>query len=241
MFSYEQIKRFTDVEMLIYNYVMQNSEKIRYMTVREVADAVHVSTSAVMRFCKKVDCEGYAEFKVQFKMYLEENKEKQPLDDISEIINYFESVNNTEFEKNINQVAQLVSHAKQIIFIGVGTSGILGKYGARYFSNIGKFSHYIDDPFYPNIGEISENAVAIILSVSGETEQTINLAKYFLQQKCQLVSITNSTNSTIAKMAHHNLSYYMTNQKNKKEYNITTQVPVIFILESIGRRIQLNA
>lgn len=241
MFSYEQIKRFTDVEMLIYNYVMQNSEKIRYMTVREVADAVHVSSSAVMRFCKKVDCEGYAEFKVQFKMYLEENKEKQPLDDISEIINYFESVNNTEFEKNINQVAQLVSHAKQIIFIGVGTSGILGKYGARYFSNIGKFSHYIDDPFYPNIGEISENAVAIILSVSGETEQTINLAKYFLQQKCQLVSITNSTNSTIAKMAHHNLSYYMTNQKNKKEYNITTQVPVIFILESIGRRIQLNA
>ena len=229
MFNYEQIKKFTDVEILIYNYIMQNSQNIRYMTIRELADAVHVSTSAIMRFCKKLDCEGYAEFKVQFKMHLEEIKEKQPLNDISEIIHYFQSVNNEEFEQNISQVAQLVSQAKQIIFVGIGTSGILGKYGARYFSNIGKFSYFIDDPFYPNIGGISDDAVVIMLSVSGETEQTLNLARFFLQQRCTLVSITNSTNSTLA------------NQKNQKEYDITTQVPVVFILESIGRRLTLNA
>ena len=102
MFNYEQIKKFTDVEILIYNYIMQNSQNIRYMTIRELADAVHVSTSAIMRFCKKLDCEGYAEFKVQFKMHLEEIKEKQPLNDISEIIHYFQSVNNEEFEQNIS-------------------------------------------------------------------------------------------------------------------------------------------
>ena len=241
MFNYEQIKKFTDVEILIYNYIMQNSQNIRYMTIRELADAVHVSTSAIMRFCKKLDCEGYAEFKVQFKMHLEEIKEKQPLNDISEIIHYFQSVNNEEFEQNISQVAQLVSQAKQIIFVGIGTSGILGKYGARYFSNIGKFSYFIDDPFYPNIGGISDDAVVIMLSVSGETEQTLNLARFFLQQRCTLVSITNSTNSTLAKMSQYNLSYYMTNQKNQKDYDITTQVPVVFILESIGRRLTLNA
>ena len=241
MFNYEQIKKFTDVEILIYNYIMQNSQNIRYMTIRELADAVHVSTSAIMRFCKKLDCEGYAEFKVQFKMHLEEIKEKQPLNDISEIIHYFQSVNNEEFEQNISQVAQLVSQAKQIIFVGIGTSGILGKYGARYFSNIGKFSYFIDDPFYPNIGGISDDPVVIMLSVSGETEQTLNLARFFLQQRCTLVSITNSTNSTLAKMSQYNLSYYMTNQKNQKEYDITTQVPVVFILESIGRRLTLNA
>ena len=241
MFNYEQIKKFTDVEILIYNYIMQNSQNIRYMTIRELADAVHVSTSAIMRFCKKLDCEGYAEFKVQFKMHLEETKEKQPLNDISEIIHYFQSDNNEEFEQNISQVTQLVSQAKQIIFVGIGTSGILGKYGARYFSNIGKFSYFIDDPFYPNIGGISDDAVVIMLSVSGETEQTLNLARFFLQQRCTLVSITNSTNSTLAKMSQYNLSYYMTNQKNQKEYDITTQVPVVFILESIGRRLTLNA
>ena len=92
MFNHEQIKKFTDVEMLIYNYILQNAQQIRFMTIRELADATHVSTSAIMRFCKKLDCEGYAEFKVQFKMYLEEKKEKQPLNDISEITHYFETI-----------------------------------------------------------------------------------------------------------------------------------------------------
>lgn len=238
MFNHEQIKKFTDIEMLIYNYVIQNSQNIRYMTIRELADAVHVSTSAIMRFCKKLDCEGYAEFKIQFKMYLEQKKEKPPLNDISEIMNYFEMINHSDFEDKISKISDVISCAQQIVFIGVGTSGILGKYGARYFSNIGKLSYVIDDPFYPNIGRVSEEAVAIVLSVSGETEQTINLARHFLQQRCTVVSITNSTNSTLAKMSHYNLSYYMTNQRNKKEYDITTQVPVIFILESIGRRIK---
>ena len=237
MFSYEQIKRFNDGDMLIYNYIMKNLKKVPYMTIRELADAVYVSTSTIMRFCKKLDCEGYSEFRVQFKMYLEENKEKQPIDDISEITNYFNSINNSEFERNIINVAELVRQSKQVIFVGVGTSGILGKYGARYFSNIGKFSYCIDDPFYPNFGEIYDDAVVIMLSVSGETEQTINLANHFLEHKCKLVSITNSANSTLAKMSDYNISYYMNNQKTKMEYNITTQIPVIFIMESIARRI----
>lgn len=238
MFTHEQIKKFTDIEMLIYQYVIQNSQNIRYMTIRELADAVHVSTSAIMRFCKKLDCEGYAEFKVQFKLYLEKNQEKQPLNDLSEIMHYFETINNSDFETQISAIVDVISSSQQIVFIGVGTSGILGKYGARYFSNIGKLSYVIDDPFYPNIGCSGEKTVAIVLSVSGETEQTLHLARNFLQQGCTVVSITNSMNSTLAKMSHYNLSYYMTNQKNKKEYDITTQVPVIFILESIGRRIR---
>ena len=52
MFNHEQIKKFTDVEMLIYNYILQNAQQIRFMTIRELADATHVSTSAIMRLCK---------------------------------------------------------------------------------------------------------------------------------------------------------------------------------------------
>lgn len=73
MFSYEIIQSLNNMELLVYDYLMKNKEKITYMTVRELADEVHVSTATVMR------------------------------------------------------------EAKQVIFIGLGTSGILGKYGARFF------------------------------------------------------------------------------------------------------------
>lgn len=50
MFNYEILKSLNDMEMLVYDYLMKNKEKVTYMTVRELADEVHVSTATVMRF-----------------------------------------------------------------------------------------------------------------------------------------------------------------------------------------------
>ncbi|MFB8733584.1 hypothetical protein ACEQPO_05375 [Bacillus sp. SL00103] len=33
-----------------------------------------MSTSSVLRFCRKVNCEGFSEFKVKLKMYLESER-----------------------------------------------------------------------------------------------------------------------------------------------------------------------
>ncbi|MGM9925780.1 MAG: MurR/RpiR family transcriptional regulator [Bacillus sp. (in: firmicutes)] len=237
MFTYEKIQSFNQLEFMVYDYVMKHTQQVLFMTIRELAGAVHVSTSTIMRFCKKIDCDGYAEFRVQLKAYVENTEKKKPANDISEIIRYFKSSDNEEFEERILQVAQLVRESKRVIFIGVGSSGALGKYGARYFSNMGKFSHHIDDPFYPIMEDLYENAVVIALSVSGETKQVIHLINQFKSRQCSIISITNSENSTIAKMSDYNLAYYLTNQLINGEYNVTTQVPVIFIMEAIARRI----
>ena len=76
-----------------------------------------------------------------------------------------------------------------------------------------------------------------MLSVSGETEQIISLANIFLKHGCKLISITNSKDCTLAKMSDYNIAYYMNNKKTKEEYNITTQIPVIFIIEAIAKRL----
>ena len=149
MFSYETIQFFNDLELFIYNYIMKNSSQVQYMTIRELADAVHVSTSSIMRFCKKAGCDGYAEFRVKFKLYLESRKEIQPQNDLSELLHYFQGVHTSAFEEQISRAVDMVRGAQQVILIGVGSSGTLARYGARYFSNVGKFRQYIDDPYYP--------------------------------------------------------------------------------------------
>lgn len=102
MFSYEILQSYNDLEMLVYKYVMKHKEEVKYMTIRELAEAVHVSTSTVIRFCKKTGCDGYSEFKVQFKMYLkEENKkriERVRDNGIEEIMRFFHTVNADEYE-----------------------------------------------------------------------------------------------------------------------------------------------
>lgn len=55
MFTHEMVKSFNQLEMDVYNYIVQNEDKVIYMKVRKLADAVHVSATAVHRFCKRRD------------------------------------------------------------------------------------------------------------------------------------------------------------------------------------------
>ena len=57
----------------LYEYIMNNSKKVIYMRIRELAAEAHVSTTTILRFCKKLNCDGFSEFKLKFKMYIEEN------------------------------------------------------------------------------------------------------------------------------------------------------------------------
>ncbi|MBD5112373.1 MAG: MurR/RpiR family transcriptional regulator [Ruminococcaceae bacterium] len=234
MFDYEVIQSLNELEMLVYNYITAHKQEVKYMTVRELADSVHVSTSTVMRFCKKNGCDGYSEFRMKFKMFLSEEKKKQPQNAIDEITHFFQTVSTPAFENNLSVISTVLKNAKQVIFIGIGTSGHLGKYGARYFSNLGKFSQYIEDPYYP-IGTDMDSTAVVALSVRGETPEIIKLAELFKMHGCKIISITNKSSCTLAKISDYNISYYVTENMVDNEYNITTQVPVVYLIETLGK------
>lgn len=237
MFTYQAISSLNELELMVYNYVIKNTDKVIYMTIRELADAAHVSTTTILRFCKKMHCEGYSEFRIRFKMYLEQDVQHPITSGISEIINYFKSINNDEFDELLKNAAEKISRSEKIIFVGIGTSGTLGKYGARFFSNAGKFSTCIDDPYYPINGDMYTNSVAIMLSVSGETEEILRLARQFILHNCKIISLTNSENSTLARMADLNISYHMPQTLLEGQHNMTTQIPLLYIIETLAKKL----
>ncbi|QKJ88533.1 Transcriptional regulator [Paramixta manurensis] len=237
MFTHTTIANLNGLELMVYNFVIKNHDKVMYMTIRELADAAGVSTTTVLRFCRKMHCDGYSEFRIRFKLYLEQEQQRPVNYGVNEIVSFFKSINNDDFEKLITEAVEHIIAAERIIFVGAGTSGTLGKYGARFFSNVGKFSSYIDDPYYPVSSDMYKDAVAIILSVSGETSEILRLASQFSLHRCKIITITNSENSSLARMADFNLSYHMPQIRMSGEYDITTQVPVIYILETIGRKL----
>lgn len=238
MFEYEILQSYNDLEILVYSYVMEHKEEVKYMTIRELAEAVHVSTSTVIRFCKKTGCDGYSEFKLKLKQFLKEDQAQKQFKDsgIDELMYFFHTITSTEYEEQINKIVWHIKEAKHLIFIGIGTSGILGKYGARYFSNIGKYSQYIEDPYYPINADL-DATVVIALSESGETQQVVQMAERFKRHNAKIFSITNGKECTLAKLSDYHLSYFAGRHLVHNEYNITTQVPVIYLLETIGRRL----
>jgi len=237
LFTHSAVASLNNIEMRVYNFVVKNRDKVMYMTIRELAEAAGVSTTTVLRFCRKLNCDGYSEFRVRFKLYLEQNEPQQANFGASEIISFFRSVNNDEFDQLLDKATDIILASERIIFVGAGTSGSLAKYGARFFSNVGKFSNHIDDPYFPVTSDMAKNALAIVLSVSGETAEILRFASQFSLHHCKVMSITSHEHSALAKLADFNLSWHIPQMRISGGYDLTTQIPVIYILETLGRKI----
>ena len=76
----------------------------------------------------------------------------------------------------------------------------------------------------------------IVLSESGMTTQTLYIASHLQQRGCPLISVTNNANSVLAKMADCNISYHVT-ERMVNDRNVTTQIPVLYIIEALTKRL----
>ncbi len=237
MFTAEEIQSLNELELAVYKYVMQYKSTVAYMRIRELAAESHVSTSTVLRFCKKMGCDGYSEFKLRIKEQIGQKKVKKLPEDLSEIKAFLERLETENFQQKLEDAASVIARAERVIFVGIGNSGHIGQYGARCFTSLGKFSLYISDPFYPINMEDVTSMTAIILSVSGETEQVVKIMDGLKRANCRIISITNTEHSTISKLADVNLSYYISMRRNEDNVDYTSQIPAVCIIEMLGKKI----
>lgn len=204
------------------------------MKIKDLADEAHVSTATILRFCKKLGCEGYSEFKLRYKEYLQQTALLLTDSEETTVKGFLTRIDSKEFQDSLNEAFSILKDSQRIILIGIGTSGILAQYGARFFSNVGRFSLYVDDPYLPILQDLSEDTVTIALSESGNTQQTINLAMQLKERGSLLLSITNHPGSTLDRISDYSITYHVP-EILVNHTNITTQVPVVYILETLAR------
>lgn len=238
IFTYEQISKLNDTELIVYNYIVKNVNKVLNMNIRELALESHVSTATITRFCHKLDCDGFVEFKIELKRFNEVNKMPEIDDEITMLNQFFEYSKGKEFQDNINEAVNYIIDSNFVVCLGIVQSGSMAKYAARFFSNIGYYSQYIDDPFYPPPTDHFEKCLLIAFSNSGETKEVIDQLRLYRGVQSRIISITNESNSTIAKMADLTIPYFIKKVILPSTKNISSQVPVVYIIERICRKLQ---
>ncbi len=235
-FSYQQIQSLNDTESTVFDYVTRNPEEVMKLNIRELSDRTFVSTATIIRFCKKMDCDGYSEFKTKLKMLYEQQMDFDHDNEIRVLQDFFSHATSDEFQQTITDAVELLKNS-EITFLGIGTSGTLGEYGARMFSNYGVFATSIKDPYYPPRVGNENRHVLIVLSESGETREVIDQVRLYRQLGSKILTITNHPHSTIDKMADGGIYYFVKDVVLPQTYNISTQVPVVYILETLAREL----
>lgn len=233
-----------ETDMLIYKYVLAHLSTISKMTIRELADETHTSTASILRFCKKFESSGYSEFKIRLKSYLR-TQEQNTAEDLSnfedELINFISRSKDSFFKDKIEEAVYLLLEKELVIFIGIGSSNIVAEYGALYFSSLFNMAIRIEDPNnYPLnylSSELAKSMCVIALSVSGETKEVIDYLNHLNLADSSIISVTNSSKSTIARLADVNIPYYVSAEK-VGEADITTQIPALFIIEKLAKEVR---
>lgn len=249
MFTIENLQTLNELEMSVYQYVALHQSAIPYMRIRELASEAHVSSTTILRFCKKMGCDGYAEFKLKMKEYLGRQTVEQVPEDLSELKVFLERMESAAFQKKLDAAASMVAKADRVLCVGVSNSGYIAQYAARYFSTFGKFSMAVTDPFYP-VWQLDDSSTtaALIFSISGEVAQTIHIANQLKRHLCRIISITNSEKCTVAQISDLNLAYYITMRRGKTNVDFTrpqiesiidysTQAPALIIAETLAKRV----
>lgn len=244
LFSNYALSQFSDLDYVLYNYILKNSEKVTYMTIRELANEAHVSTTTITRFCRKLNCDGFSEFKVKYKLEAKESNNHPKSYDSSVIMDFLQRANTEAFQKQLDEIADIIASKKHVIFLGVGNSGIIADYAARYFCNVGIFSAGVNNPLFPINLEVPSETIIITLSVEGEVDILIQNSEMLKKSRATVVAITNSKNSTLAKMSDYNISYYIQRElayeNSWAKVDITSQIPAIYIIEALAKLTMLK-
>lgn len=98
---------------------------------------------------------------------------------------------------------ELLVNAGRVLVTGIGKSGSIARKIAATFTSTGTAAHYIHpiDSLHGDLGLISSDAVVVMLSKSGETEELLPLLAVLGRRSIPVIAITGGTDSTLARAA----------------------------------------
>ena len=213
-------KELPSSERRIADYVLQNPSAPLFMTMTELAAAAGSSPAIVVRLCKRLNVDGYSDFKIRLsrEVFSNEGKEEEPeqvMDNFYDsglgtrdlIVQYikFTSKNLANLEsildpKTVDDAADLIHHSKTVLLLGTGSAEVILNDLQYKLARLGKNVIYTKDVNLQIAQSYSmtEDMVAFGISYFGE-DQLVNAA-------AKAVKDSNGKLITLTKIGHNHLS-----------------------------------
>lgn len=221
----KQIKDLSPSERQVVNFILNDPESAANMGIVEIAQKTYTSTSTVMRVSKKLGMEGFIDFRMQLALdvsdYLDTTlmyKKQEPLDSEDALADIVDKVTGNNVRavldvkrfntlETFEKVVKMMGDAEQIDFYGTGVSNLICHDAMIKALRMGiKSTAY---SFYSEMAMLARTCtpshLAIILSYTGRTEDTLRVASYLQQGGIPSVSITSHTDNNLLELCDVNL------------------------------------
>lgn len=231
--------RLSPNEQGILTYVVKNMQKVKNMSIRELADACYVSTTTILRFVRKLDYEGYSDFinaiieteaetrMIHIPSIVQDDKYRD-----SYLKNIIEAVKVITDEK-VEKFQTIMSRNPDIYVIAEGMSREVGRYFVRLLSTVGYNVHFPTEEFEKNstLKKIKKDDVVLVLSYTGDNVSVVHqLEEIFAIATPTIISFTRADNNAIQNMSDLNF-YVFADQIEYEGSDVTSRIGMIAIME----------
>lgn len=181
------------------------------MTITELSDVTGASEATIVRFSKKIGCNGYQQLKLMLAREEHHFVNKSIGDDdiLTDIYNkvcddvYASLVKTKEDLKNedLSKAFEMIDNAKEISLMGVGNSYSACLDFYHKLLRLGYNANPVSDSHYQVISacRAKEGTLVICVSHSGYTKDIIDAATIAKEHGAQILSFTSDRKSPLAK------------------------------------------
>lgn len=228
----------TKTEIKIIDKLMEmKQEELIYFSITELANSINVAEATIIRFVRKLGYNGFQDFKLSISKEIGTITPGITSVTQSIAVRMTDAINETykslDYEL-CKKIASLIINARKIGAFGVGNSYITAVEIGNVLARIGINVLTSPDSHLQAMitGNMTEEDVIILFSVSGSTKDIIDVAEIAKKNNVKIVVITCYDKSPLAKFS--DLVLYSTRREAAYEGgSLTTVVSISFIIDCL--------
>lgn len=197
---------FGENEKHICHYLSSHYEECSSQTIEEFASGCNVSKTLLVRFAKKLGLSGYRELKARIKIELQE-KESNVEGLLQTMTDSYHKMMDGLVKKDLSGFFDKLYRAKRVYVYGSGSSQArAASEMKRIFLPAKEMIHLSGHDLRYALQKITTpEDLVIIISLSGESEAVVELARELRTKQVPAVSITRMRHNTLASLCGENL------------------------------------
>lgn len=210
------------IERRIADFILDNSHLLRDYSSQQLADALRISQSSVVKFSQKLGFKGYPDLKFSVGEAIarsdanDENgtalsAKADPLAGLSESLWQDKALAEQETQlinpqEKIDEIADAIHAANKVFVIGLGEDGIPARAFAMKLSMLGVLTvqHFDTVLMASAASTAARGDVLLVFSEHGKQHALCQISRQFHELKSQVISVTRHTSNPLR--AHANAS-----------------------------------
>ena len=245
----KQNSNFTNAEIDLANFILQNIETVTKMTIQDLSDNSFVSRPTIIRFYKKLGYDTYFDFRIQLESELKIYNKKlvdsnKPFNESDSYLNIADTISsltkqivdswyNLLDENTLKSVVETLYNSNRIFIYALGDCYIGAESFIYKLTKIDCYAYMLNNYSYSlvNLHNIKETDCILILSTTGKTltleSKTIRL---ICESRAKTILITSMNSYDFSHKFDYILNIFHGEDKILKIGSLASQVSIIYIL-----------